>query len=105
LPRSRTAAYTRKRYGILASMLDWRRVWRLAMIRRARVVFERASLSCALLDLSPVGARVRLPETADLPGTVLLYLPDEITRAAWVRWRRGLQVGFEFLGPATPAVG
>jgi hypothetical protein len=88
-----------------ASMLDRRRVRRWPMIRRARVVFERASLSCALLDLSPTGARVRLPATADLPGTVLLYLPDEVTCAAWVRWRRGLQVGFEFRSPATSALG
>jgi methyl-accepting chemotaxis protein len=85
-------------------MLDRRRTDRNGMIKSGRIVFDRASLRCAVLDVSETGARVHVKPMARLPELIILQLPDRTTRAARVCWQEGSEIGLEFvLGFVSPA--
>lgn len=81
-------------------MLEQRHETRASMIRTARVVFAGSSLDCALLDLSESGARVILRAVADLPETLVLWVPDGKARMAHRIWQWEKQAGFRFAAVA-----
>lgn len=57
------------------------------------------SSKCTVRDLSPGGAKLRLPSDMAWPNRFLLNIPsDGITGECEVRWRDGLTLGVEFVG-------
>jgi hypothetical protein len=66
---------------------DARRTRRSGTAEAAQIAFGASVLDCVLLDVSPVGARVRLPAHADVPGLVTLRLPSGESRS--MRCRAG----------------
>lgn len=80
--------------------LDRRRFDRQETLRDAKVFFGTAgSLGCVVRDVSAGGARVELTTDALIPGE--LFLLDLSIGAAFrsrVAWRRGRDLGLEFLG-------
>jgi hypothetical protein len=75
-----------------------RRSDRSHMIKAAQIAFGGSVLDCALLDVSPDGARVFLRALADVPNLVTLTLPGGESRPMRCRWQIGLQVGLEVVG-------
>lgn len=59
---------------------------------------DRPSIPCAVRDLSDQGARLSFLQPAEVPDRFRIVLTgtDE-TCTASVRWRRGREVGVEFL--------
>jgi hypothetical protein len=57
------------------------------------------SPDCVIRDLSPGGARVRVPRTIELPSRVgLLVIKDGLLFDAIVAWRRDDEAGLAFSG-------
>jgi len=79
--------------------LDRRRFDRVETLREARVFYGLAgSLGCVVRDVSEGGARIELAADAFIPGE--LFLLDLTIGAAFrsrVAWRRGRDLGLEFL--------
>ncbi len=77
---------------------------------KGRISFNNgaSSMDCMVRDFSPSGARLALSETATLPASFDLYIPQkDRTYRATLRWRRedGIGVTFaeEATAPAAPA--
>jgi hypothetical protein len=87
-------------------MSDKRNAARLRSFLKGRVLFNggQTSLDCLIRDWSPTGARLELSASVALPDRFDLYLPhrDETCRA-FLRWRRGAQVGIAFDQADSPA--
>jgi PilZ domain len=83
---------------------EWRprRYARCSMFKPAHVVLEDAVLDCVLLDLSPGGAQIYLLARAELPDSVVLWLPGGESRPMRRRWQQGSHIGFEAMGDAVP---
>ena len=70
---------------------------------RGKVIFAqgRYQVDCTVRDLTLRGARIRLAGQVQIPDTFYLLLTGEnITLPAEVRWRRELEFGLRFTGPA-----
>jgi hypothetical protein len=61
------------------------------------LVPNQPPLPCALLDVSQSGARLDVPETAQLPEYFVVVLSEHIRRWARVMRRSGRQVGIRFV--------
>ena len=72
-------------------------------IRTADLEFGRILVNCAILNMSPSGIRVCVPVYHEVPERVTIRFADGSARPARRRWRRGGDIGFEFLetGSAT----
>lgn len=79
---------------------DARRAPRRLVSVPARIAFRGAKYECALLDVSPFGARVRLRTSVNLPGLVALLLPGGEWRVLLRVWQNGRHVGLESVGTA-----
>ena len=81
-------------------MSDLRKEVRLRTFLKGRIVFNNgnATMDCLVRDLSGIGARLALSETAALPDAFDLLIPakDKVYKAA-LRWRRSDGVGVAFL--------
>ena len=61
-------------------------------------------INCTVRDLSETGARLTCGDQSSIPTTFRLVINGETTqREARVRWRKGNEVGIEFVGEATAA--
>ncbi|GJD52852.1 hypothetical protein OPKNFCMD_5619 [Methylobacterium crusticola] len=81
---------------------------RRRVVQQGRIVVGADRLvACEVTDLSPAGARLRVPARFDLPETFALVIAahDLRTLEARLRWRRGDFAGVTFgpPGPAPPA--
>jgi hypothetical protein len=56
----------------------------------------RGPITCALLDYSVTGARLRLPEDIALPEQVQILI-GELCHYARIAWRKGTTVGVDFV--------
>ncbi len=66
---------------------------------KGRISFNNgaSSMDCMVRDFSPSGARLALSETATLPATFDLYIPQkDRTYRATLRWRREDGIGVTF---------
>ena len=85
-------------------MDDLRLSGRRMEIRTADLEFGRTLVNCAILDLSASGIRVCVPLFHEVPDCVTVRFSDGSARPARRCWRRGGDIGFEFLDtPATDA--
>jgi len=75
-----------------------RRVQRRKLEMDARILFKGgfASRPCRVLDFSNTGVRLLVSGSKDVPDEFTLLL-DNRRRRACVKWRRGSQIGAEFV--------
>jgi hypothetical protein len=79
-----------------------KRAWRGRALIAARIIFNNGSttLDCVIRNLSEDGAKLHLSGGATAPSEFSLFLIEKnITRKARVVWRRGEEIGVEFLRP------
>lgn len=63
----------------------------------ARLVSERVSVDCEIVDLSDNGARIRISPGLFLPKHLLLRIDGQKgDRAIEVMWRNKMQIGVRF---------
>ncbi len=55
-------------------------------------------LSCAMKDVSELGARIVVDEPALAPQEFLILLSHKLTRWCRVSWRSEREIGIEFVG-------
>ena len=67
------------------------------MMRGGSFVSKGMSQNCVVLNLSPLGTRIRLLKEGEAPQTVMLHLPNGAVRAARRCWQQQADVGFEFI--------
>ncbi|GJD77902.1 PilZ domain-containing protein [Methylobacterium gregans] len=73
---------------------------------KGRISFNNgaSSMDCMVRDFSPSGARLALSETATLPASFDLYIPQkDRTYRATLRWRREDGIGVTFAEEAAAA--
>ena len=60
---------------------------------------QSSAWACRLIDLSAVGARISIAPQDEIPNTFTLLLSKNalLGRPAKVRWRRGTEIGAEFI--------
>lgn len=71
---------------------------RANVLKRAKLVLGGTILDCAVLDLSPSGARLSLGAPAHISGNFALHMPGGSVYAARLCWARGREIGLEFIG-------
>jgi len=73
-----------------------------------RVLYREATLhlpmavkiSAVAMDISPLGARLRLSSKSRLPDDLFVTILDEVKKVrAKVAWQDGVDVGLEFIDP------
>lgn len=66
--------------------------------KRARITFKgrRATIDCTVLDLSDVGACLKVESPIGIPDTFDLVLYNAPVRGCRVTWRKATQIGVEF---------
>jgi|tagenome__1003787_1003787.scaffolds.fasta_scaffold20285911_2 hypothetical protein len=70
---------------------------RKATLIPARIVVDGRSVECAVRDVSPGGARLRVSDAGVLPSEFqLVFQQTGEFRRAKVRWRRGQYIGVAF---------
>lgn len=72
---------------------------RLRVLKGAKIVLGASSLlDCVVLDLTNSGARIKIPNTVNLPDKLALTFDGGHTcRQCWVAWRKLNVAGVEFL--------
>jgi hypothetical protein len=71
---------------------------RQATLLPARIIAEGRSLDCAVRDVSPGGARLRVADPKVVPAEFqLVFQQTGEFRRAKVRWRRAQHIGVSFL--------
>jgi hypothetical protein len=81
-------------------MSDKRKEARQRTFLKGRIIFNNgaSSMDCLVRDLSSTGARLALTETATLPDTFDLFIPQkDRTYKANLRWRRTDGIGIAFV--------
>ena len=84
------------------NMVERRRFHRVRTLLGARIAFGRMTLTmdCVIRDLTPAGARLRLPSTIGVPSAFQLLLDrDGRQRRCTVIWRSETELGVAFAGP------
>ncbi|WP_027173054.1 PilZ domain-containing protein [Methylobacterium sp. 10] len=87
-------------------MSDKRKEARQRTFLKGRIIFNNgaSSMDCLVRDLSSVGARLALTETATLPDLFDLFIPQkERTYRASLRWRRTDGIGVAFVDETAAA--
>ncbi|TXN32270.1 PilZ domain-containing protein [Methylobacterium sp. WL19] len=87
-------------------MSDKRKEARQRTFLKGRIIFNNgaSSMDCLVRDLSSIGARLALTETATLPEMFDLFIPQkERTYKANLRWRRADGIGVAFVDETTAA--
>ncbi|MDP4025340.1 PilZ domain-containing protein [Methylobacterium sp. NEAU 140] len=85
---------------------DNRREPRQRVFLKGRITFNNgaSSFDCLVRDLSGLGARLALSETASLPEAFDLYIAQkDRTYRSMLRWRRQDGIGVTFVEAAQPA--
>jgi hypothetical protein len=87
-------------------MVERRKHHRTRTLLGARIAFGRnfLTMDCVIRDLTPAGARLRLPSTFSVPATFNLLLDrDPRQRSCKVIWRSETELGVAFDEPDTVA--
>lgn len=87
-------------------MVERRNHRRVRTLLGARIVFGRhyLTMDCVIRDLTPDGARLRLPSTVGVPATFHLLLDrDQRERRCKVIWRSETELGVAFEEPGRVA--
>ncbi|MDO9440029.1 MAG: PilZ domain-containing protein, partial [Beijerinckiaceae bacterium] len=87
-------------------MSDKRKEARQRTFLKGRIIFNNgaSSMDCLVRDLSSIGARLALTETATLPDLFDLFIPQkERTYRASLRWRRTDGIGVAFVDETAAA--
>jgi hypothetical protein len=74
--------------------------------KEGQIVFNSGSslIDCIIRDRTKTGAKVRVPAATLLPKSFeLLSVGEGMLYPAEIRWRRGDDLGVEFVGAPTPA--
>ncbi len=79
------------------AMVDSRRIRRRFAIKTADLEFGDVLLNCTILNMSPKGLKVCVPQFHCVPDRVMIRFGDGTSRPGRRRWRRGTDIGFEFL--------
>ena len=69
---------------------------------QGRIYFNnrRSSIDCLIRDISATGAKLRFSSAVETPAFVELHIPNkDETHPARVAWRRGEEMGVEFVAP------
>jgi len=76
-----------------------RRHTRRRSFKGGRIIYNnaRSTVGCTIKDLSDGGGRLALSGFIELPGRFDLEIAGGATLPCKVAWRRGLQIGVEFL--------
>jgi hypothetical protein len=85
----------------LPASLNHRADRRVRALLSGKIIIGNGLMSpdCVIRDLSPGGARVRVPRTIELPSRVgLLVIKDGLLFDAIVAWRRDDEAGLAFSG-------
>lgn len=62
---------------------------------------SNSEISCAIRNMNPEGAELKVTSSALIPEHFLLYVPvDGIAYTCELRWRSGERAGVKFLGTA-----
>jgi len=80
-------------------MGERRRSTRQKSFLRGCVYFNngQCSVDCLVRDISHEGARIIFSDHVRIPDVVQLHIPDKKrTLRAWVKWRRGNELGLAF---------
>ncbi|MDX2156837.1 MAG: PilZ domain-containing protein [Hyphomicrobiaceae bacterium] len=82
---------------------------RRKVVRAAEIIYASdcgtSSMTCVLADVSPTGAKLRLPVDAALPDIFTLDVPAlSLNARCAVRWRRDAELGVELMARPEPAV-
>ncbi len=56
-------------------------------------------LKCQMLDVSELGARLRVGDPRTAPQEFLIQLDKGLTRWCQVVWRSGIEIGIRFVDP------
>ena len=71
---------------------------RVRTLTAAQITRAGRVIDCVIRDISPKGARLRVPDAGAVPQQFELFLKQSGEyRPAQVRWRRGVEVGVSFL--------
>ena len=85
-------------------MQERRKHQRLRVLKSAKLVFGNASvLDCVVRDLTTVGARIKIPNTIDLPQVFeMTFDGGRSIRSCRLVWRTSSRTGVEFseMGPS-----
>jgi hypothetical protein len=73
---------------------------RQAVLKGTKIVTANSVIDCVVLDVSRLGARVRLSAMMVLPNQVTLCFRGGAAFKAERRWARAQEVGLAFIGPA-----
>jgi hypothetical protein len=67
-------------------------------LKRARITFKGrcATIDCTVLNLSDVGACLKVESPIGIPDTFDLMLDHAPVRGCRVTWRKATQIGIEF---------
>jgi hypothetical protein len=80
-------------------MVERRKFHRARTLLGARIAFGRnfLTMDCVIRDMSPAGARLRLPSTVGVPAAFQLLLDrDRCQRPCKVVWRSETELGVAF---------
>jgi hypothetical protein len=94
------AAFGKKQtYDIISNRQDKRQSKRKPVDRAAYIRLGGfATRPCTVIDYSDSGVRISVDNAASVPaGFTLLFSKDSEGRSARVKWRRGNQIGAEFI--------
>lgn len=72
---------------------------RLRALKAGRVILPggHSTFDCMIRNLSPVGAKVTLESTVDIPHAFRLRFEDGTIYDCAVKWRKERELGVEFL--------
>src|SRR5438552_18570970 len=80
-----------------AHMVENRRTNRRRVFKSAIIEFDRSAYSCAVRNLSEVGAALDVPYAVTIPHEFKLTLErDRVSRNCRVIWRKENRLGVEF---------
>ncbi len=87
------------KYNAISARKDKRQTKRRTIGATAYIRLDGfATRPCTVLDLSDTGVRISIESAARIPARFTLLLSKNTQgRSAFVKWRRGNQIGAEFL--------
>ena len=79
-----------------------RQAKRRRMIKHGEIIFKQMGclMSCRVMDLSDVGAKLQPDDPPACPDEFVLHIKAGPTNHCEVAWRHGDTVGVRFTGPA-----
>ncbi|WP_350333049.1 PilZ domain-containing protein [Coralliovum pocilloporae] len=76
---------------------------RRRVLKAAKIVYSNSAfvVDCVMRDVSDQGAKLKVDESVEIPSHFQLYLKaDKIVYDCQRKWRKGSELGVEFIGEA-----